>query len=136
MTQSTDRVKDDDAIVDAASLEPTQAEIDDWAKREKARRAAWLAGPTDEERREYASNLKHRRLSQTFDDGEHMVGETVRRGLHAGREGQLAAEGAVSLMYTWSRHFFAELVKAGREWEEETAMPSRRRRVPFDDGTD
>ncbi len=65
-----------------------------------------------------------------------MVGETVRRGLHAGREGQLAAEGAVSLMYTWSRHFFAELVKAGREWEEETAMPSRRRRVPFDDGTD
>ena len=94
------------------SLEPTQAEIDDWAKREKARRAAWLAGPTDEERREYASNLKHRRLSQTFDDGEHMVGETVRRGLHAGREGQLAAEGAVSLMYTWSRHFFAELVKA------------------------
>ena len=77
------------------SAEPTQAEIDDWAKREKARRAAWLAGPTDEERREYASNLKHRRLSQTFDDGEHMVGETVRRGLHAGREGQLAAEGAV-----------------------------------------
>ena len=97
---------------------------------------AWLAGPTEDERREYASNLKHRRLSETFDDGEHMVGETVRRGLHMGREGQLAAEGAVSLMYTWSRHFFAELVNAGREWEEETAMPSRRRRVPFDDGTD
>ena len=30
----------------------------------------------------------------------------------------------MSLMYTWSRHMFAELVRAGREWEEETAMPS------------
>ena len=57
----------------------------------------------------------------------------MRRGIHYGREGQLAAEGAVSLAYSWSRHMFSELVKAGREWEEETAMPSRRRRVPFDD---
>ena len=118
------------------SAEPTQAEIDDWAAREKARRAAWLAGPTEDERREYASRVKHRRLAQTFDDGEHMIDETVRRGLHYGREGQLAAEGAVSLMYTWSRRAFAELVRAGREWEEETAMPTRRRRVPFDDGSD
>ena len=121
---------------DAPSAEPTQAEVDEWAAREKARREAWLAGPTEEERRAYASTLKNRRLSHTFDEGEHMIDETVRRGLHYGREGQLAAEGAVSLMYTWSRRAFAELVRAGREWEEETAMPSRRRRVPFDDGGD
>ena len=30
----------------------------------------------------------------------------------------------------------AELVKAGREWEEETALPTRRRRVPLDDELD
>ncbi len=124
-----------DAMDDAA-VEPTQAEIDDWAAKEKARRQAWLAGPTDEEREAYAKRIKNRRFAEMFDEGEHRIDETVRRGLHYGRESQLAAEGAVSLAYTWSRHFFKELVKAGREWEEETAMPSRRRRVPFDDSTD
>lgn len=124
-----------DAMDDTA-VEPTQAEIDEWAAKEKARRQAWLAGPTDEEREAYAKRIKNRHFSEMFDESEHRVEETVRRGLHYGRESQLAAEGAVSLAYTWSRHFFKELVKAGREWEEETAMPSRRRRVPFDDDTD
>ena len=122
--------------VDDELAEPTQAEIDEWVAKERARRKAWLEGPTDEERAAYAKRLKNRRLGEMFDESEHKLDETVRRGLHYGREGQLAAEGAVSLMYTWSRHFFTELVKAGREWEEETAMPSRRRRVPFDDGAD
>ena len=121
---------------DELATEPTQAEIDEWVAKERARRKAWLEGPTDEERAAYAKRLKNRRFAEMFDESEHKLDETVRRGLHYGREGQLAAEGAVSLMYTWSRHFFAELVKAGREWEEETAMPSRRRRVPFDDGAD
>ena len=121
---------------DEESLEPTQAEIDAWVSQEKARRKAWLDGPTEEEKRAYAKRLKNRRFAEMFDEGEHRIDETVKRGLHYGREGQLAAEGAVSLAYTWSRHFFHELVKAGREWEEETAMPSRRRRVPFDDSTD
>jgi hypothetical protein len=122
--------------IDRESLEPTQAEIDEWVAQEKARRKAWLEGPTEAEREAYAKRLKNRRFAEMFDEGEHRIDETVRRGLHYGREGQLAAEGAVSLMYTWSRHFFQELVKAGREWEEETAMPTRRRRVPFDEGTD
>ncbi len=98
MTDVTPTGGDDGAT--AQSAEPTQAEIDEWAAREKARRAAWLDGPTDEERREYASRVKHRRLSETFDDGTHRIDETVRRGIHYGREGQLAAEGAVSLLYS------------------------------------
>ena len=125
-----------DAADDELAAEPTQAEIDEWVAKERARREAWLQGPTDEERAAYAKRLKNRRFAEMFDESEHKLDETMRRGLHYGREGQLAAEGAVSLMYTWSRRFFAELVKAGREWEEETAMPSRRRRVPFDDGAD
>ena len=40
------------------------------------------------------------------------------------------------MLYRWSRKTFAELVRAGRDWEEETAMPSRRRRVPLDDDAD
>ena len=50
-----------------------------------------------------------------------------------GRETQLAAEGAVALLYRYSRRTFAELVRAGREWEEETSLPTRRRRISMDD---
>ena len=119
-----------------APSEPTQAEIDAWAAEERARREAWLKGPTAEERAAYAKRLRHRRLADTFDEGEQMIDEWGRRGLRLGREGQLAAEGAVALFYKFSRRTFAELVKAGREWEEETALPSRRRRVPLDDEVD
>jgi hypothetical protein len=125
-----------DATADAPPAEPTQAEIDEWAAQERARREAWLRGPTEEERAAYAKRLRHRRLAEAFDENEHRLEESMRRGLHYGREGQLAAEGAVSLFYRWSRHMFAEMVRAGREWEEETALPTRRRRVPFDDETD
>ncbi len=125
-----------DDAPDAPSPEPTQAEIDAWAASERARREAWLAGPTDEERQAYARRLRNRRLAGMFDEGEQRLEGGMRRGLHAGREGQLAVEGAASLLYRWSRRTFAELVRAGRDWEEETAMPSRRRRVPLDDDPD
>ncbi len=118
------------------SVEPTQAEIDEWAARERARREAWVQGPTEEERAAYAKRLRNRKLSEAFDESEHRLGESVQRGLRYGREGQLAAEGAASLFYRWSRHMFAELVRAGREWEEGTPLPTRRRRVPLDEDTD
>ena len=57
----------------------------------------------------------------------------MREGLRMGREGQLAAEGAASLLYRWSRRTFADLVRAGREWEEETSLPNVRRRVSLHD---
>ena len=126
----------DQAADDAAPSEPTQAEIDAWAAEERARREAWLKGPTAEERAAYAKRLRHRRLADTFDEGEQMIDEWGRRGLRLGREGQLAAEGAVALFYRFSRRTFAELVKAGRELEEDTALPSRRRRVPLEDEVD
>jgi hypothetical protein len=113
--------------------EPTQAEIDAWAARERKRREAWVTGPSDEERAEYAQHLKHRRLASTFDEGEARIADTVRTGVRYGRETQLAAEGAVALLYRYSRRSFAELVRAGREWEEETSLPTRRRRVSMDD---
>jgi len=127
----------DDPAFDAQPPgEPTQAEIDAWAAEERARREEWLKGPTAEERAAYAKRLRHRRLADTFDEGEQMIDEWGRKGLRLGREGQLAAEGAVALLYRFSRRTFAELVKAGREWEEETALPSRRRRVSLDDEAD
>jgi hypothetical protein len=114
-------------------LAPTQAEIDAWAAEEKKRREAWLGGPTAAERAAYADRLHRRRLADAFDEGQTRVEDGVRLGVKYGRETQLAAEGAMSLVYRWSRRTFADLVRAGREWEEETSLPSRRRRVPLDD---
>ena len=125
---------DQDAAGDASlDVEPTQAEIDAWVERERARRQAWLNGPSDDERAIYARRLRQRRLAEAFDDGEARLTESVRRGMRYGREGQLAAEGAAALLYRLSRRTLAEFIRAGREWEEETAMPTRRRRVTLDD---
>ena len=52
--------------------------------------------PRAEERAAYAKRLRHRRLADTFDEGEQMIDEWGRRGLRLGREGQLAAEGAIA----------------------------------------
>lgn len=124
----------DEFVADAdPSLEPSQAEIDAWVEREKARRRAWLEGPSEEERADYASHLRRRRLAEAFDDGELMIQERMRQGIRYSREAQLAAEGAMAVLYRWSRQTFTELVKAGREWEEDTALPQARRRVPMDD---
>ena len=118
---------------DLASFEPTEAELDEWAARERKRREQWLSGPTAEERAQYAHRVRQRRVAEAFDQGEARIAEGVKMGVRYGREGQLAAEGAMNLLYRWSRRTFAELVRAGREWEEETSLPNRRRRVSLDD---
>ena len=122
-----------EAMEERFDTEPTIAEIEDWAARERQRREAWLNGPSTEEREAYASRLRQRRLAEAFDEGETMIQEKVRLGVRYGRETQLAAEGAMTLFYRWSRRTMAELIRAGREWEEETSLPSRRRRVHIDD---
>jgi hypothetical protein len=133
MTGSTVQASEDAVTEKPEGLEPTQAEIDAWVAKERERRQAWLNGPTPEEREAYALRLHQRRLADTFDEGEAMLTDSVRRGMRLGREGQLAAEGAVALLYRYSRRTLAELVRAGREWEEETSLPIRRRRVSMDD---
>jgi hypothetical protein len=133
MTDPTTNATRDPATEDLGSVEPTEAEIDDWAARERRRREQWLSGPTAEERAQYAQRVRQRRLAETFDEGEARISEGVRMGVRAGRETQLAAEGALNVLYRWSRRTFAELVRAGREWEEDTSLPNRRRRVTLDD---
>jgi hypothetical protein len=133
MTDPTARVSEDALPDESSSLEPTQAEIDAWVARERKRRQAWLNGPSDDEREAYAQQLRRRRVADAFDEGETRISEGVRTGVRYGRETQLAAEGAMTLFYRWSRRTMAELVRAGREWEEETSLPNRRRRVPQDD---
>jgi len=126
--KTADTVKDE-----GAGLEPTQAEIDAWVARERERRQAWLKGPSSEEREAYARRLRQRRVAEAFDEGEARIAEGVRLGVRYGREAQLAAEGAMTVLMRWSRRTFDDMVRAGREWEEETSLPNRRRRVPLDD---
>ena len=133
MTEPFTDAADDAAIDTTPALEPSEAEIDAWAAREKARRQAWLSGPNEDERAQYAQHVRQRRLAEAFDEGEFRLQESMRLGLHYGREAQLAAEGAMALFYRWSRRTMTELVRAGREWEEDTALPRASRRVRMDD---
>src|SRR5262245_12501108 len=133
MTDSKTAAVEGTASDATPSLEPSKAEIDAWAEREKKRRQEWLAGPNDDERAEYATYLRRRRLAEAFDEGEAQLQERMRQGLHYTREAQLAAEGAMALIFRWSRRRYAEMVRAGREWEEDTVLPRTRRRVPLDD---
>lgn len=133
MTDQTVPTSGDGTPEEPAGLDPTQAEIDQWVAREKRRRQQWLEGPGPEERDAYARQLRQRRVADAFDEGETRISDGVRMGVRYGRETQLAAEGAMTVLYRWGRQTFADLVRAGREWEEETSLPNRRRRVPLDD---
>ncbi len=93
-----------DPAAAAPPVEPTQAEIDEWAAQERARREAWLQGPTEEERAAYAKRLQNRKLADAFDESEHRLEASVQPG-PAVRSGGPArrAEGAAALFYRWSR---------------------------------
>ncbi|HVG99086.1 MAG TPA: hypothetical protein VNK05_19425, partial [Chloroflexota bacterium] len=114
-------------------LEPSEAEIEQWAERERERRQAWLCGPTPAERA--AWRQQNRQRSRThLDAGPPPDG--ARRAQPTLREAQLAAEGAASLLWraltadrttgplrAWSRRGLDALVRAGREWEAEADRP-------------
>lgn len=123
--------------VDPLALDPTEAELEEWAANERKRREAWLRGPTPEERAEFAEMERERRLAAL--EGRSGPGSAARDRARLmrlyPREAQLAAEGAMSLVVRWSRQGFAELVRAGRDWEEEFESTRPRRRVPLDEAT-
>jgi len=128
---------DETSGIDPIMLEPTQAELDDWAERERKRRQEWLQGPTEEERSEWAQRERMRRLSQLSDeDRQAVIAEWTRQAVRYPREMQLAAEGMFSLFYQWSRRQMAEFVRAGRDWEEQVSRTGRRGRVHLDDDED
>jgi hypothetical protein len=134
MRDATEQATDEATADESTSIEPTQAEIDAWVERERERRRAWLEGPGPDEREAYAERLRRRRnLASTFGEGEERLNDSLRVGVRYGREAQLAAEGAMAVLYRFTRKTFAELIEAGREWEQETALPPRRRRVPIDE---
>jgi hypothetical protein len=118
-----------------ALLEPSQSEIDAWAAQEKKRREAWLSGPTADQKAAWARRERERRtLERDVTDVRGSVRDSSRLLQRYVRDMQLAAEGAVSLLFNSSpSEVFDNLVRAGRDWEEEfTSQPPRRRRVKLD----
>ena len=132
-------------------LEPSEAEADAWAARERQRREGWLSGPTAAERAAWIQGERARRLGRAAAAPAAEAWDLPDLGLYAQRAlrgAQLATEGAMSLVWQgvaaegpvgfplglarrWSRRGLAVLVRAGREWEAEHDQPVRGRRVPL-----
>jgi hypothetical protein len=101
-------------------IEPSDAELEaEWAAHERERREAWLRS------RRLGVREATFRLPAPDPEVALVVAQRYMR------ECQLAAEGAISLLFkTSARDVLDNLVRAGREWEEEyTSQPVRRRRV-------
>jgi hypothetical protein len=119
--------------LDPIMLEPTEAELEEWAERERKRRQQWLNGPSSEERAEWARRERMRRLARLSDEDRDLVlSEWTRQMVRYPREAQLAMEGMFSVFFHWSRRQMAEFVRAGRDWEDQFGRAARRRRVHLD----
>jgi hypothetical protein len=123
------------------TLAPTDEEVNAWAEQEHQRRQAWLEGPSEEEKQEWRRREIGRRLARAAHDGdfgpewqpEYAAHDDRRRlSRRYARDAQLATEGLGLLLATLPFRMLAELVNAGREWEEDYPS-SKRRRVPLYD---
>jgi len=122
---------------DVLDVEPSQAEIERWAALERERREAWLRGPSEAQKAAWAERERMRRSAEMGRVSLRLPtpsGDTLRLAQYAVREAQLAAEGALSLLFRLSvRDVVDQLVQAGREWEDEyTNRPVRRRRIALE----
>ena len=64
---------DGSADLESIMLETTEAELDDWAERERKRRQEWLNGPTADERAEWARRERMRRLARLSEEDRDLV---------------------------------------------------------------
>jgi len=106
----------------AQSLEPSEAEIEAWAARERERRQQWLRGPTAEQAAVAVIRERERREPErvrAYDTWEADV-DAARLVQRLLRTTQLVAEGTVSLLLRLSvRDVGKRLVQAGLDWEAE-----------------
>jgi hypothetical protein len=123
---------------------PTDADVEAWAERVRLRRQAWVDGPTEEEKHDWLRRERSRRMArQQFEDesGTGADGRTrpdpyderLRLQRRYVRDVRLATEGLGAWIATWPFRVLADLVVTGREWEEESLRPARRRWIPFYD---
>jgi hypothetical protein len=106
---------------DISAIEPSDAEIEQWATRERRRREAWLRGPTETEKAIWAQHERDRRAIEAKPRQFRRNVVDLRWFM---RELQLATEGAINLLFRISiREALDGLVQAGVDWEESLNAP-------------
>ena len=117
------------------AAEPTDQEVEEWAEHEKKRREAWLAGPSEAEKREWrrrqgdVSELRGLYGASGQPDSE-LERELERR---LRRDAQLARAGVFGLLLNLPWSLGAKLIRSGLEAQYDYyTEPAFRRRVPPD----
>jgi len=117
------------------AAEPTDQEVEEWAEREKRRREAWLAGPSEAEKRDWSR--RRRELSELRDqygasdepdsELERDLERRLRRDIHLARAGILGL--VLNLPYSLG----ARLIRSGLDAQYDYyTEPAFRRRMPPD----
>jgi hypothetical protein len=119
---------------DPAVSGPTDDEVEAWADEERRRRQAWLEGPTELEKLEYAHRERRRvgaRGGHHLDDRflEDLEFDATAWNLH--RELELARHGGMKLLADWPVWAWWRLRRAGRAWEAGFFDVPPRRRIPL-----
>ena len=111
------------------AAEPTQREVEEWAAGERKRREAWLAGPSEGEKREWSRRQRHlRELRELYGASDEPYLETQRQLERRLRlVAHLARVGTLDLLLRWPRRlrdvgnlpprFGAKLIHAGLDAE-------------------
>jgi hypothetical protein len=120
----------DEATVPA---QPTDQEVEAWAEREKKRREAWLAGPSDAEKREWRTRQRDvRELREMYgasDEPEWVLERQLERRLR--RDVYLAGAGIVDFLLHSPTRLGAKLIRGGLDAQYDYYTdPAFRRRVP------
>ena len=110
-------------------------EVEEWAEREKQRREAWLAGPSEAEKREWSLRQRHlkelRELHGTGDRPDPELERELERRLR--REASLARAGILDLLLHWPPRLGAKLIRSGLDAQYDYyTEPASGRRLPPD----
>jgi len=132
--RSPDSTQDHDPGEDLVS----KSDIDSWAERERQRRRAWLEGPSDQERDDWASSERRRRRWRqrlpVVDEDD--VAEGRRIADRWQRDAELILTGIAGRLVESPFSLLGYLAREGREFEDEFDVPRRRRRrASADDDT-
>jgi hypothetical protein len=117
----------------------SESEIEAWAAREHKRRQAWLEGPSEGEKQEWARLERQRRMREHQDYPEHWsldpeIAEGRRIANRWQRDLAFALTGVAGRLVESPYRILGSLIREGREWESEHYVPKGgRRRVRLDD---
>ena len=117
------------------AAEPTDQEVDAWAEREKNRREAWLAGPSEEEKREWSRRQRElnavRELYGASDEPDSELERELEQRLR--RDAHLARAGILGLFLNLPYSVGAKLIRSGLDAQYDYyTEPAFRRRMPPD----